>query len=178
VKKILSLILACCLVFSCGGGGGEPFLAVSVTYDEADTEAHAMELTSLYPPPCISLTEILLAAGLTGAVLLIGFLFIKLRREKKENATLLNKIGDADIRYGSRYAREIFLLNQDHRLEIEALQVQLNNMRQLLNGRPVFASIPTFYKEPIDPQDFDDVHDPSPESLRKPYDPDYDVSFV
>jgi hypothetical protein len=69
-KKILSVVLMCCLISSCGRR--EPFLAASVTYDEADTEAHVMELTSLYPPPCISLTEILLAAGLVTAAVLVN----------------------------------------------------------------------------------------------------------
>jgi len=67
MKKILSVILAHFLISVCGRR--EPFFAVSITDGEIGTEAHVEELTSLYPPPYISLTETLLAPGL----LLIGF---------------------------------------------------------------------------------------------------------
>jgi len=119
--------------------GGEPFLAVSATYDEADTEAHGMELTNLYPPPCISLTEILLGAG---AVILISFLGFKLRRANKEIATLLDKIRDVDITLGARYGQQIFQLKQDHLAQIDALEARLADMQRRLNDRPAFVSIP------------------------------------
>jgi len=122
-------------LFLPAGGGWEPFLTASVTYDEADTEAHAMELTSLYPPPCISLTEILLVAGLvTASVLLIGFLVIKLRTEKKEKAILLDRIQDlrktifdSDV----RYARTILKLNQSHQAEVDGMQRRMEEIARL-----------------------------------------------
>jgi len=66
-----------------GVGEAEPFLVISFGDGEADTEAHVMESTSLYPPPCISLIETLL----TGTVLLLVFFNIKVCRE---NARVLS----------------------------------------------------------------------------------------
>jgi len=150
-------VLSC---FRVRWGRSEPFLAISFEDGEADTEAHAMELTSLYPPPCISLAEILLLAG---AVLLIGFLVIKLRSEKKENALLFERILDVDARYG----KGTMQLLQSHQAEVDGLKKRMDDVAQRVLPEFCPPYVPPSPQHGSEPRDLLDSEKPKPGDIPK-----------
>jgi len=66
----------------------KPFLTVSITDRLAEMAEPTVPMTSLYPPPCISFTEVLLAAGFAVSVLANVFLGTKLYKKNKEEENI------------------------------------------------------------------------------------------
>jgi len=143
-------VLSCFLV----RGGGEPFLAVPATYDEADTEAHAMELTNLYPPPCISLTEILLGAGFAVSVLVNVGLGWKLWTGKKQEVkNEMSKI-DRDI---ERYCETVTEPPEMQMLRVtEIPTLRLTRMPKLEVTKLPILFMPLGYTKPVVRRDMEE----------------------
>jgi len=76
-------------LFPPAGRGECPFLEVSITNDGAEAQQELNEATNLYPPLCISLTEILLVFGLGAATVIGNIYFYMCKKTWKRNLRIL-----------------------------------------------------------------------------------------